>query len=130
MNYDLEEQTEPEQFTEETEDTPSKEVYKRLREQKKAQKHYEALNKKKATKHKAVFHRVNNQNHYVCDHCGKTIQEELGKLMYNAKGEFFYCNECIKELYPNYKPVTLITTMSKTSFMSNNFETKYSKGFN
>ena len=129
MNYDLDEQMEPEQFTEEDDLTPSKDVYRKLREQRRAQKYYEAKNKKTVTKHKAVFHRIDNQNHYVCDNCGKTVKEIEGSLMYSAKGEHFYCLDCLKELYPNYRPIKLSTTVSKTSFMSNNFESQYNKGF-
>ena len=129
MNYDLDEQMEPEQFTEEDDLTPSKDVYRKLREQRRAQKYYEAKNKKIAAKHKAVFHRIDNQNHYVCDNCGKTTKETEGSLMYSAKGEHFYCSDCLKELYPNYRPIKLSTTVSKTSFMSNNFESQYNKGF-
>lgn len=129
MNYDLDEQMEPEQFTEDLDDTPSKEVYHKLREQKRAQKLYEIQNKKTANKHKAVFHRINNQNHYVCDNCGKTVKESNGSLIYSAKGEHFYCSDCLKELYPDYRPIKLSTTVSKTSYMSNNFESQYNKGF-
>lgn len=129
MNYDLDEQMEPEQFTADLDDTPSKEVYRKLREQKRAQKLYEVQNKKAANKHKAVFHRINNQNHYVCDNCGKTVKESNGSLIYSAKGEHFYCSDCLKELYPDYRPIKLSTTVSKTSYMSNNFESQYNKGF-
>lgn len=130
MDYDLEDQQESEQFVEDSrEDKPSKEAAKFLKEQKRALKHYEQLDKKQASKHKATFHRIDNQNHYVCDNCGTTYPEEKGALMYNAKGEYAYCSNCLKELYPNYKPIKLSTTLSKTRFMSNNFESQYNKGF-
>ena len=128
-DYDLEEQTEPEQFKEEEpEPRLSKEVYMHLKEQERAKKHYERLNKK-PVKHKATFHRIDNQNHYVCDHCGKTVKEDDGSLMYSCKGEYFHCAQCTKELYPNYRHIKLATTTSKTNYMSNDFESKYDKGF-
>ena len=67
MEYDLEEQQEPEQFTEEQEDTKlSKDVYNYLKEKKK----FDKLNTKpQKEKHKATFHRINNINHYICDNC-------------------------------------------------------------
>lgn len=120
--FDLQEQQEEEQFTEETEDKPSKEIARYLREQKK----YEKLNKKKATpKHKATYKRENNINCYVCDNCGKTFTKETGSLIYNKDGEFGYCIDCLKEKYPNYRHINLIGTIDKLDFMSNHADTQY-----
>ena len=126
-DFDLEEQQEPEQFLEEDSGPPSKEVYKILKEQKKQE---ELHNKRLKEKHKAVFHHINNINHYVCDHCKHPFQEkDGGHLIYKASGEYAYCNACLKELYPNYKPIHLTTTMSKLDRLSNHADTAYSKGF-
>lgn len=104
----------------------SRDVRKKLSMQKKIQKY----NDKLESKHKAVFHRINNENFYTCDNCNTNFKEAIGgKLMYNKDGEFAYCNECVKKLYLNYKPVFLANTKSKTKLLSNNFETQYSKGF-
>lgn len=128
--YDLEEQTEPEQFTVEQEDTKlSTDVYKKLKEEKKYQKYITSLKKKEKPKHKACFHRVNNVNHYYCDGCNELTHEEQSKLIYNKDGEFAYCYKCLKERYPNYTPVRLATTVSKTDMLSNHADTKYNKGF-
>ena len=124
-DYDLEEQQEEEQFKIEEDETPSKSINKFLREQRQ----YEKLNQKKETKHKAKFTRQDNQNCYVCDNCGKVYKEEYGSLMYSSKGEFAYCKDCLKELYPNYKPIKLATTTKKIDFMSNHADVAYSKGF-
>ena len=126
-DFDLEEQMEPEQFSEEPDAPVSKDVYKILKEKRK----YEELhNKKQKAKHKATFHRINNINHYVCDHCGTPFKEKLGgSLIYNKSGEFAYCTKCLKELYPDYRPVYLANTMSKSTMLCNDFETKYNKGF-
>lgn len=129
-DFDIEDQQEPEQFTaEELDDKPSKEVYKQLKEQKKREKFYASKNKKEEVKHKARFTRVDNLNSYICDHCGKTYPEEKGSLIYKASGEYAYCVECLKELYPNYKPIKLAGLQKKTEYLSNNFETLYNKGF-
>ena len=124
-DYDLEEQQEEEQFIVEDNDAPSKSINKFLREQKR----YEKLNQKKEAKHKAKFTRQDHQNCYVCDNCGKTYKEEYGALIYKHSGEFAYCKDCLKELYPNYKPIKLATTIKKTDFMSNHADVAYSKGF-
>ena len=132
-DYDLEEQQEPEQFTAEdtSEQKKSKEVYKLLRERKRYEAQQQKHNKAQQQKHKAVFHRINNINHYVCDNCGEPFPEKQGgSLIYNKNGEFFYCRQCLKELYPNYRPIHLTTTISKSKLLSNNFEEQYSKGFN
>lgn len=127
MDYDLEEQQEPEQFTEEQEETKlSKDVYQYLKEKKKFDKLH---SKPQKEKHKATFHRINNINHYICDNCKEPTPEENGSLIYKATGEFFYCKKCLKELYPNYRHVKLVTSSSKTDFLSNHFDTKYNKGF-
>ena len=126
-DFDLEDQQEPEQFQEEDSGPPSKEVYKILKEQKRQEKLH---NQRQKEKHKATFHRINNINHYVCDHCNTPFEEKNGgHLMYNASGEYAYCNKCLKELYPNYKPIHLTTTMSKLDHFSNHADLKYSKGF-
>ena len=128
-DFDLEEQLEPEQFTEDSDDRPSKEVYKQLREQKRREAYYEKHNKAVQQKHKARFTRQNNLNHYICDRCGEVFEEGKGSLMYKSEGEFAYCAACTKELYPNYKPIRLFGTKSKSDFMSNHYDTKYFKGF-
>lgn len=129
--YDLDEQMEEEQFVaEDLDEKPSKEVYRQLKEQKKREAYYEKQNKKNAVeKHRARFTRQNNLNHYICDRCGEIFEEGKGSLMYNSKGEFAYCATCTKELYPNYRPIRLFGTKSKSDFMSNHYDTKYFKGF-
>lgn len=146
MSYDLEEQQEPEQFIEEKDDASlSKEVYNKLKQEKKyellkakKQEHKRKIqekiqlmhNKKLESKHKPTFHRINNENHYVCDNCGEPFKEKVGgSLITNNKGEFAYCKKCMKDLYPTYKPVFIANTMSKTDFFSNHADLKYSKGF-
>ena len=131
-SLDLEDQQAPEQFVEEDSSlaTVSKEVYQMLKEQKKREKYYAKINEAKNKKHKAQFHRINNINHYVCDECKIPFEEKTGgALMYSSQGEFAYCNKCLKEKYPNYKRIYLATTVSKSSMLSNNFESQYSKGF-
>ena len=125
QDYDLEDQQEEEQFKIDEDEAPSKSISKFLREQKR----YEKLNQKKDNKHKAKFTRQDNQNCYVCDNCGTVYKEETGALMYKAAGEFAYCSNCLKELYPNYKLMKLSTTLKKTDFMSNHADVRYSKGF-
>lgn len=131
-DFDLEDQQEPEQFIAEdtSEQRKSKEVTKLLRERKQYESYQQKHNKTQQQKHKATFHRINNINHYVCDKCGKPFPERQGgSLIYNRNGEFAYCYSCLKELYPNYKPIHLTTTISKSKLLSNNFEEQYSKGF-
>ena len=126
-SYDLQEQQEAEQF--ESEDTSaeplSKEVYQYLRDKKKYEAYNAKLNKKKETKHKATFTRVDNQNSYICDNCGKAYREDEGKLIYKREGEFAYCKECYKKLYPNMKFIKLTSTIKKSDFMSNHCDTDY-----
>lgn len=129
MAYDLEDQQEKEQFTEESTSTPSKDVLKYMKEQKRFEKHNLIKQKTAKTKEKAVFTRIENQNHYICYACGQPFKEEDISLMYGSYGERAYCHECAKKHYPNYKPIRLFTTMSKTDFMSNHADTKYNKGF-
>lgn len=124
MAFDLEEQQEPEQFSVEQDDKPSKEVRKLIREQKKKEK----ANKKVEEKHRAKFTRVNHQNCYICDNCGKAYKEEEGTLMYNMSGEYAYCKECLKLLYPNYKICRLAGTHKKTDLLSNHADTQYFSG--
>lgn len=119
--YDLEEQQESEQFSPEESQEPSGKVKMYLREKKLYEKQYH----KEMSKHKATFRRVQNQNGYVCDHCGKEFPQEEGTLMYNRNGEFAYCKECLKELYPNYKHIKLAGTMNKADRLSNHYDTKY-----
>lgn len=131
-DFDLEDQQEPEQFIAEdtSEQRKSKEVSKLLRERKQYESYQQKHNKAQQQKHKATFHRINNTNHYVCDNCGKPFPESTGgSLIYRHSGEFAYCLDCLKELYPNYRPIRLATTISKTKLCSNNFEAQYSKGF-
>ena len=119
--YDLEEQQEPEQFIEEDSEELSSKAKRFLREQKL----YDKLTAKEESKHKAKFTRIDNQNGYICDHCGKPYIQEFGTLIYNCKGEFAYCKDCLKELYPNYKHVRLIGTINKLDYRSNHSDLQY-----
>lgn len=119
--YDLEEQQEPEQFVEEEQGELSAKAKRFIKEQKL----YEKLKAKEDTKHKAKFVRVDNQNGYLCNNCGKPYLQENGSLIYNKNGEFAYCKECLKQLYPNYKPIKLIGTINKLDFRSNHCDTQY-----
>lgn len=103
IEYDLEDQQEKEQFEEDKQDTVSKEVYQKLKEQKRYQKYYEMKNKLAALKHKAKIIKKNGIDYYTCDHCKKQYKKINITLMYSAKGEYAYCSDCVKELYPNYK---------------------------
>lgn len=119
--YDLEEQQEDEQFTIDEEDGPSSEVKQRLRELKL----YEKQKKKEESKHRATFTRIDNQNGYICDRCGQPYIQEHGSLIYSNKGEFAYCKECLKVLYPNYRHIKLAGTVNKLDYRSNHCDTQY-----
>ena len=119
--YDLEEQQEPEQFVEENSEELSSKARQFIREQKL----YERLKKKEDDKHKARFARQDNQNGYICDNCGKFHIQEEGSLIYKREGEFAYCKECLKQLYPNYTPIKLVGSINKLDFRSNHSDTQY-----
>lgn len=119
--YDLEEQQEDEQFTVEEDEGPSNEVKQYLREQKL----YEKQKKKEESKHRAKFTRLNNQNGYICDRCGQPYIQENGSLIYSKDGEFAYCRDCLKVLYPNYRPIKLTGTVNKLDYRSNHCDTQY-----
>lgn len=127
--FDLEDQQEIEQ--QETEDEKfSKEVYKKLKSQKQYQKAIqEEAEKLEKTKHKAKFTRRDNENCYICDNCGQVYKADKGTLIYNKKGEFAYCDSCLKILYPNYRRVSLFGAIKKTDYRDNHCDTAYSKGF-
>lgn len=118
---DLEEQQEPEQFVVEDNTEMSREVKQHLREQKA----YEKLKKKEEQKHKARFSRKDNMNGYLCDRCGNHFAEEDGSLIYKKEGEFAYCKECLKVLYPNHTFIKLLGSSKKLDFRSNHYDTKY-----
>lgn len=119
--YDLEEQQEEEQFTLEEDEGPSSEVRRYLKEQKL----YEKQKQKDIVKHKAKFTRLNNQNGYICDNCGKPHIQEDGSLIYNKNGEFSYCKDCLKILYPTYKHIKLVGTLNKLDYCSNHYDVQY-----
>ena len=120
---------EPEQFIEEQDEKPSKEVYKQLREQRKREQLQEKHNKEQAKKHRATFHRVNNVNCYKCDNCGKVFEHDKeGSLIYKNTGEYAYCGECLKKLYPNYRRIRLAGSISKTDALSNHWDIAYFSG--
>ena len=105
LNYDLEDQQEEEQFKIEDDNGPSKSINKFLREQKQ----FEKLNQKKAlllnkeTKHKARIVKQDVQTCYICDNCETTYKKGQGTLIYKASGEYAYCSDCMKILYPSYR---------------------------
>lgn len=119
--FDLEEQQEQEQFSLEDNQEPSGKVKMYLREKKLYEKQYH----KETSKHRATFKRIKNQNGYVCDNCGKEFMQEEGTLMYKKDGEFAYCKDCLKELYPNYRHIKLAGTVNKADRLSNHYDTKY-----
>lgn len=120
-NFDLEEQQQEEQFKEDNTQEPSNKVKSYLREKRLYEKQYH----KEIIKHKARFTRINNQNGYVCDHCGKPYPQEDGTLMYKKDGEYAYCKDCLKILYPNYRHIKMAGTINKLDFRSNHYDVKY-----
>lgn len=112
IDYDLEEQQEPEQFTEEQTTKLSKEVYKRLKEQKKVQKQLDELKKKEA-KHIPSSKVVDNKVFYICDNCSKEIASTETKRVFGRTGEYAYCLNCFKELYPEYKVRKLSSVVTR-----------------
>lgn len=120
--------------TEEQEELISKDVYKRLKQEKQYNKYLQQEQKEKEKlQHKAKFTRKNNENCYICDNCGKIYPEQDGVLMYRKQdsryGEFAYCDDCLKKLYPNYKKVKLFGMIKKTDYRDNHCDLQYSKGF-
>ena len=140
MAEDLFDEQEPEEFELEQESEKlDKSIYKHLKEQKAFDKLYNEkrlqLEKKR---HRAKFTRVDNENHDICDNCGSTFKEgEDGSIVYgkdktsNSKdyGEYAYCNDCMKQLYPEYKKVVLAASAKRSDFLSNHADVSYSKGF-
>ena len=138
---DILDEQEPDDFEVEDDQRLSKEVYKQLKEQKQF---YKKINEKQINKekkqHRATFTRKDNKNQYVCDYCGKTTEEEDGSIIYckgynksgprdKEYGEYFYCNDCLKIIYPGHTNVKLASMVKKSDYMSNHADTRYSKGF-
>ena len=42
---------------------------------------------------------------HKCDECGQLVAAEKTVKVNKSLGEFVYCNECMKKLYPNYKKI-------------------------
>lgn len=123
--YDLEEQTQKEQFAEEDLGLPSKEARKQLKELEQYEKQIEKQNKLLKSKKVARLIRQNNMNYYECDNCGELFQEDVGSLIHKKEGEFAYCSNCLKILYPKYKKVHLFNSVKKSDFLNNHNDTQY-----
>ena len=48
-----------------------------------------------------------NKSYFVCDHCGKEVEEDKATKISKGKlKDYVYCPECTKELYPKYKKIS------------------------
>ena len=55
-----------------------------------------------------------NTVYYVCDECGTRFETDKGtKISKGQKGDYAYCDECMKKLYPNYRKISFTNPMNE-----------------